>query len=111
MDVWLDDTRANPYGWVWVKTVDEAIEYLKTGEVEYLSLDNDLGEGITEGREVVKWLWENDVWPKGIVIHSSNVVAVEYMAKMIDDSGCYDDGQSVFIHYYPATRYLRLDTL
>lgn len=47
MNLWLDDVR-NPAeygfaGYTWVKTRDEAIEALKTGTVERVSLDHDLG--------------------------------------------------------------------
>ena len=54
MKVWLDDLRnpLDPYyqkkygaagNEVWVKSVEEAITLLKKGEVESISLDNDLG--------------------------------------------------------------------
>jgi len=67
--LWLDDER-NPnspeiqaqYGAqgneVWVKTVDEAINYLKQGNVEHLSFDNDLGEGEKEGHLLANWIEE-----------------------------------------------------
>ena len=42
MRVWLDDQRAAPEGWVHVRTPEEAIELLRGGEVEELSLDHDL---------------------------------------------------------------------
>lgn len=42
MRVWLDDTRAMPDDYThWAKTSDEAIELLKTGQVEEISLDHD----------------------------------------------------------------------
>ena len=43
----------------WAKTAEEAIDLLKTGKVEYASLDHDLGFG-GSGYDVVCWVEEND---------------------------------------------------
>jgi hypothetical protein len=55
MKLWLDDTRDpaehGRIGWVWVKTAAEAIELLKTGEVEQLQLDHDLTVEQTLGND------------------------------------------------------------
>ena len=67
--LWLDDERdptrpeiQNKFGAqgneIWIKTVDEAIEYLKQGNVEHISFDNDLGEGEKEGYQLAKWIEE-----------------------------------------------------
>lgn len=46
MKLWLDDIRPPLDGsWTWAHNYDEAVELLKTGEVEYASLDHDLGDG------------------------------------------------------------------
>jgi hypothetical protein len=58
MKVYLDDIRPTPDGWTRTYTVEQTIELLKTGQVEELSLDNDLGSGQPEGFEVMKWLEE-----------------------------------------------------
>ena len=55
MRVWLDDLRdpaRYPVGEVvWVKTAPAAIALLETGQVSWISLDNDLGEDEPEGAE------------------------------------------------------------
>jgi hypothetical protein len=43
--VCLDDERPTPEGWVGVRTVQECIDKLKTGQVVAVSLDHDLGTG------------------------------------------------------------------
>jgi len=94
MLLWLDDVRTAPgYGWITVKTADEAIEKLKTGQVEFASLDHDLADehypwnaiqdlvdpddwsfylhqypenGFFKektGYNVILWMEENNVWP------------------------------------------------
>ncbi len=44
MNVYLDDERQTPTGWVQVRWPDEAIKLLETENVEALSLDHDLGD-------------------------------------------------------------------
>jgi hypothetical protein len=53
--VWLDDDliyRTAPEGWIHVTTADQAIDYLRTGNVVELSLDHDLGDDQKFGRGV-----------------------------------------------------------
>ena len=59
MKLWLDDVR-EPLnkGWNWVKTGEEAIELLKQGAVDSISLDHDLGEEGLSGYDVAKWIEE-----------------------------------------------------
>lgn len=45
LKIWLDDMRPAPDGWRWVRTVEEAIELMSSGEVVEASLDHDLGDG------------------------------------------------------------------
>lgn len=46
MRVWLDDIRPVPPDFdKWVKTAEEAIDLLRTGEVTFISLDHDLLPG------------------------------------------------------------------
>jgi hypothetical protein len=86
MKLFLDDTRTPPdSSWTLVRTIEECKSHLEIGEVEELSLDNDLGEGFLEGRELVKWMAENEIWPKNKPkVHSGNIVAALYMRQMIE---------------------------
>lgn len=49
MKLWLDDLRPAPDGWIWAKTVPEAIEILNSHNVSEVSLDHDLGENEQTG--------------------------------------------------------------
>ena len=63
----------------------------KAGGVEEASLDNDLGEGIPEGRKLVLWMAEHDTWPsRAIRVHSANPVSVEYMEGVIERYGPFE---------------------
>jgi hypothetical protein len=110
--LWLDDERKPPslsdsgIPWTWAKTADEAIEYLKTGEVVFASLDHDLADehyyenskAQQEGRpldtsackektgmSVIDWMEEQNVWPKdGVRVHTLNGQARERMLSVVN---------------------------
>lgn len=86
MMIYLDDIRETPEGYVRTYTVEQTIELIENfnGNIEKLSLDNDLGIGFKEGREVMKWIEEkafnNELLPiPHIIIHSGNPVAQDEM--------------------------------
>lgn len=55
--VYLDDMRPLPAGYdLLIRTAEEAIDMIKAGKVEFISLDNDLGEGYTEGHRVAQFI-------------------------------------------------------
>ena len=77
MKVYLDDERETPDGWVRSYWPDEAIALLKTGRVEQISLDHDLGDDDRgTGYDVVIWLEEqvivHGMTPPIIRVHSAN---------------------------------------
>ena len=95
IEIFLDDDRdpsdpsvqedfgARP-GMVWVKTVPQAKEYLKTGQVSFISFDNDLGLP-EEGRHLANWIESQaNLFVQGLggipqlqwTVHSKNMSAV-----------------------------------
>lgn len=98
--IWLDDMRPIPDyiaddSWVWYTTAEEVIGTLRRfinlfslEEIDFISLDNDLGEGRKEGYEVLDWLESLQIpIPFGIHIHTSNPVARERMRAIIQRNG------------------------
>ena len=88
MKVYLDDIRKPPAGWKLVKWPDEAIKLLKTGKVEEISLDHDLGDDERgTGYDVVLWIEkevvQNKFKPPKIKVHSANVSARKKMEQGI----------------------------
>lgn len=80
--VYLDDARPKPTGYdVLVRTVEEAIELIKMGNVERISLDNDLGIGYSEGKKVAQYLEQAIIYDEIEFVdfhpHTSNPVAFE----------------------------------
>jgi hypothetical protein len=94
MKVWLDDVRQPPPGWVHVTTPEQAIELLRSREVEVISLDHDLGLTTTQaertGYDVLAWLEEAVAtcqWDHAlplIRVHSANPVGWRRMEQAID---------------------------
>jgi hypothetical protein len=89
----LDDVCEAPDGWIHVRTPEEAIELLRSGQVGEISLDHDLGLATSEaertGYDVLAWLeeavatgvWQHDV--PVIRIHSANPVGWRRMEQAI----------------------------
>lgn len=110
IDLWLDDMRPAPSGWVHVKTAQEAIALLEGGNVRKCSLDHDLGacaeccpmspeEWLIEhsmqsmphcdhfgtGYTVVCWMEETGKWPmEKPTVHSANPVGRSKMLTTIE---------------------------
>ena len=88
MNVYLDDERETPAGWLRAYWPDEVIKLLKTGKVKQLSLDHDLGnDNKGTGYDVLLWI-ERAVFidgfvPPAIGVHSANSSARIKMERAI----------------------------
>ena len=91
MNIFLDDIRNAPKGFVLARTCSEAIRLISEPEpITILSLDHDLGEGQETGYELMKLLeiWAHEgFWsliPQYFEIHSANPVGRKNMQAAID---------------------------
>jgi hypothetical protein len=112
IDLYVDDVRTCPYvGWITVRTVTAAKEWLAAGAVEHLSLDHDMGmcdacrqagKGIgdmsalettfmlwcphaEDGTKLVHWMIETGNWSRfKPEVHSANPVGAARMRGMIE---------------------------
>jgi len=91
MKLWIDDVREAPAGYIWCKSVNEAIDTISKNGVEELNLDHDAGDFSSQGGDYIKildWLEENDPNNKILFhIHSMNPVGVENMRRIIWKNG------------------------
>lgn len=92
MKLWVDDARPSPYGYVWVKTVNDAILQIEIHEQNnipflLISLDHDAGDyGPPDYIKLLDWLEETGRnYP--IRIHSMNPVGVENMRRIVERNG------------------------
>lgn len=100
-NIWLDDVRKEPDGWLRSKTARGCILRLSLLNMagtrcDTLSLDHDLGEGLDVGNgyDVISWIEVQQrtnpkfVPPRKIVLHTQNPVAkarMELARKSIED--------------------------
>lgn len=87
--LFLDDIRLpfwvydDAQDWEVVRNKDELISKIKErGIPDIISFDNDLGmddDGniLPDGYSCLNWLIENDIYVKGIIVHSDNIIANE----------------------------------
>ena len=105
MKIWVDDMRPAPEGYRWIKSVNEAKDFIEgieeifgnnyflynpsTGEkrrvdIELIDLDYDSGDYEKDGGPYIKlmdWLVERGtLYP--LAFHSQNCVGMEYMKRM-----------------------------
>ena len=87
MKIWLDDLRPAPGGYVWCRSVNEAIRFIKSteSEIELIDCDHDLGVYAADGGDGIKlldWLLErNTLYP--VALHTMNPVGRENMRRML----------------------------
>ena len=78
MKIWLDDERPMPEGFdTLCKTAEECLEAIKTGRVEYLSFDHDLGSGENGSwlaDEIETLAYYGNIKPFDWDVHSANPV-------------------------------------
>lgn len=89
MKIFLDDVRSAPPGWIRPYWPDDVIELLKSGNVEELSLDHDLGDDSRgTGYTVLLWIEETVVLRNFSVplihIHTANVSARNKMIMAVE---------------------------
>lgn len=83
INLYLDDLRKCPKGYVLARTAEEALNIIREGNVSILTLDHDLGE--VDGKErmngydLVKVFCEEGLYVDEIYLHTDNVVGRENM--------------------------------
>ena len=95
MKLWIDDVRPAPEGYVWRKSVNEAIDLLSDlinfgiDDIEVIDIDHDAGDYASDGGDYIKlldWLEETGCnYP--IRIHSANVVGRQNMEAICRRNG------------------------
>lgn len=72
INVYLDDVRPCPKGFVLARNAMECIELLRSCEVNVLSLDFDLGWDEPTGLEVARFIATENRYPGMIYLHTSS---------------------------------------
>lgn len=89
MKLWLDDVREAPEGYVWLKSVNEAIAFVEANKekIELIDTDHDAGDFADQGGDYIRFLDYLAVIRKGetfaVRIHSMNPVGRDNMRRII----------------------------
>jgi hypothetical protein len=86
INVYLDDLRPCPRGFVPARTAEECLLLLAECDVRLLSLDYELGYGQPNGMAVVRGIIESDKYPAEIYIHSSSMSGRAAMARALREA-------------------------
>lgn len=90
MRIWVDDIRTSPEGYIWVKSVNDAIDLIRKAIdndifIELIDMDHDAGDFSNMGGDYIRlldWL-EIMEYNFPIRIHSMNPVGVQNMRLII----------------------------
>ncbi|SDM15343.1 MULTISPECIES: cyclic-phosphate processing receiver domain-containing protein [Paenibacillus] len=109
INLYVDDLRDCPEGFVVARTYYEAIHILETRKVAILTLDHDLGEDVDgkelpNGYELVKYFCEHGLRADKIYIHTDNPVGRQNMYETLlaaQRRGFISE--DIEIYHYPIT--------
>ncbi|MDI4645635.1 cyclic-phosphate processing receiver domain-containing protein [Cohnella hashimotonis] len=90
INVYLDDVRPCPAGFVAAYSAEECLLLLREYEVDILSLDYELGYGQPNGFAVVAGLIAAGTHPREVYVHSSSMMGRAQMVKGLRDAGIAD---------------------
>lgn len=84
INLYIDDLRDCPDGFVIARTVEQAKYYLENFQIDILSLDHDLGSDdkgnlLPTGYDLVKYICEYGLRVEKIYLHTDNAVGRENM--------------------------------
>lgn len=113
INLYVDDLRDYPDGFVVARNVDEAIYYLENSKVNILSLDHDLGadeEGnlLPTGYDLVKLFCERGYRANKVYIHTDNGVGRENMYHTLKGAqrrGFIDNDIEIYHYSITINRY------
>ena len=87
MKIWLDDICPSPKGYMWCKSVNQAIQLIQNTieDIEVIDCDHDLGDYSSDGGDGIKlldWFAENELY-YSIKLHTMNPVGRQNMERTI----------------------------
>lgn len=113
INVYLDDLRDCPEGFVLAKNIDELKKIFEENEVTILSLDHDLGEDengnlLPTGYDFVKYFCEYGLFCDKIYLHTDNTVGkdnIEAVLKASQRRGFISKDIAVYPYPFVPNKY------
>ncbi|PFR29083.1 hypothetical protein COK19_07510 [Bacillus cereus] len=84
MNVYMDDQRPCPFGYMLVTTVEEAIKIVKEQDVNVLSLDYNMGWRQKNGLDFLEIFCTEGLYAKEIHLHTNDSIGMQYMLERIN---------------------------
>lgn len=86
VNVYLDDVRPCPRGFVAARSAEECLLLLSDCEVDVLSLDFELGYNQPNGLSVVHGMIAGGFYPREVYVHSSSLMGRAQMVRALRDA-------------------------
>ncbi|GGI44141.1 hypothetical protein GCM10008018_05620 [Paenibacillus marchantiophytorum] len=110
INLYVDDLRDCPDGFVLARTYEAAIQIIETNEINILTLDHDLGEDqegkeLPNGYDLVKYFCEHGLKANKIYLHTDNPVGRNNMYETLiaAQRRGFISGE-IEIYHYPITK-------
>lgn len=84
MNVYMDDQRSCPYGYVLATTVESALQIVRDNEVNIISLDYNMGWRQKSGLDFVEVFCKEGLYVNEIHLHTNDVIGMHQMRKRIE---------------------------
>jgi len=83
INVYLDDIRPCPKGFVLARSAEECMLLLRESKIDILSLDHDLGWSQPTGFDVAKYIVDKQKFPREIYLHTSSEIGRSNMFQLL----------------------------
>ena len=84
MNVYMDDQRSCPFGYVPATTVECALQMVRDYDVNILSLDFNMGWGAKNGLDFVEAFCTEGLYVNEIRFHTNDVIGMYKMKQRMD---------------------------
>jgi len=84
MNVYMDDQRSCPYGYVLATTVESALHMVRDNEINIISLDFNMGWRKKSGLDFVEAFCREGLYVNEIHLHTNDVIGMHQMRKRIE---------------------------
>ncbi|MBO1578211.1 cyclic-phosphate processing receiver domain-containing protein [Bacillus sp. XF8] len=83
MNVYMDDQRPCPFGYVLVTTVEDAVKIVRDYDVSILSLDYNMGWRQKSGLDFLEIFCTEGLYVQEIHLHTNDSIGMQYMLERI----------------------------
>ncbi|MBE7102893.1 hypothetical protein FT637_07490 [Bacillus cereus] len=84
MNVYMDDQRSCPYGYVLATTVESTLQIIRDNEVNIISLDYNMGWRQKSGLDFVEAFCREGLSVNEIHLHTNDVIGMHQMKQRIE---------------------------